>query len=195
MTKAGGTSQAEGAASVTHTEIFKVLDDGTVLYKTYQQAAAAKQLKISAQSPEATRKLSQVKSGENYLSKEGQIVPYTLASLVEFQFTGLIVVLVVLVGLSLICSLTGRLIRLIQRETAETLPPTPLKTPLTQTVPVGGIHPGLTDQQLVVILTAAATAIIGEPVRITRFRQSSKSNRGENWSSQGRSELQAHRLK
>jgi len=92
--------------------IFKVLPDGTVLYKTWQDAEAARQQQKAGTQPGTTvKKLSQVKYGESYLSKDGQAVPYTLGGLVEFQFTGLIVVIVVLAGLSLICSAIGRLLK------------------------------------------------------------------------------------
>lgn len=173
--------------------IFKILDDGTVLYKTYQQAAHAKQQKAATQSGNTTKKLSQAKFGENHLTKEGQVEPYTLGHLIEFQLTGLIVVLVVLVGLSLICSLIGRLIRAIERGKAELPAAAPVIAPSPSPAATAGIHPGLTDQQLVVLLTAAATEVIGAPVSIGSLRQIN--NRGGNWSAQGRSELQTHRLK
>lgn len=173
--------------------IFKILEDGTVLYKTYQQAADAKQQKAAAQSGTATKKLSQVKYGDNYLTKDGQVAPYSLGHLIEFQFTGLIVVLVVLVGLSLICSLIGRLITTVEKRTARLPATAPAIVPIHSPAAASGIHPGLTDQQLVVLLTAAATEAIGGPVRIGSFR--AVNNRGGNWAAQGRSELQTHRLK
>lgn len=167
--------------------IFKILDDGTVLYKTYQQAAHAKQQKTDAQSGNATKKLSQVKYGEKYLTKDGQVVPYTLGSLVEFQLTGLIVVMLVLVGLSLICAAIGRLITMLDRSRAA---PTAVPSP---SAAVSGIHPGLTDVQLVVLLTAAASEVIGAPVRIGKVHP--LASKESNWAAQGRMGLQTHRLK
>lgn len=181
------------ATAAADPAIFKVLEDGTVLYKTYQQAAHAKQLKAAAQSGNTTKKLSQAKYGENHLTKDGQVEPYTLGHLIEFQLTGLIVVLVVLVGLSLICSLIGRLITTVEKRVAGLPAVAPAIVPTPSTAAAGGIHPGLTDQQLVVLLTAAATEAIGGPVRIGSFR--AVNNRGGNWAAQGRSELQTHRLK
>lgn len=55
------------------------------------------------------------------------------------------------------------------------------------------IHPGLTDQQLVVLLTAAAYTVLGEQVRVEKFRPLSAKDL--NWAAQGRSDLQSHRLK
>jgi hypothetical protein len=91
--------------------IYKILDDGTVLYRTYQQAESAKLLQAGSQPDTTAKKMSQVKYGEMYLTKDGQTVPYTLGSLAEFQLTGLIVVIVVLSGLSIICAALGRLIK------------------------------------------------------------------------------------
>jgi hypothetical protein len=56
-----------------------------------------------------------------------------------------------------------------------------------------GMHPGLSDQQLVVLLTAAAYAALGEPVRVDKFRPLTAKD--WNWAAQGRSVLQSHRLK
>ena len=176
--------------------IFKVLPDGTVLYKTWQDAEVARQQQ-KAGSPTGTagtavKKRSQVKYGESYVNKDGQAVPYTLGSLVEFQFTGLIVVIVVLAGLSLICSAIGRLIKKLGSD--GTVVAAPLTAPLpTPAVQQSGIHPGLTDQQLVVLLTAAASEMLGGPVRVEKFRPLTAKDL--NWAAQGRSSLQSHRLK
>ena len=69
----------------------------------------------------------------------------------------------------------------------------PITSPSTQSVVTGGIHPGLSDQRLVVLLTAAACEALGEPVRVDRFRPLTAKN--GNWAAQGRHELQSHRLK
>ena len=69
----------------------------------------------------------------------------------------------------------------------------PMASPSTQSAATGGIHPGLTDQQLVVLLTAAAYEALGGPVRIEKFR--SLATKDGNWAAQGRRDLQSHRLK
>ncbi len=63
----------------------------------------------------------------------------------------------------------------------------------TKPASVEGIHPGLTDQQLLVLLTAAACEALGEPIRIGRFRPLTAKD--WNWAAQGRTDLQSHRLK
>jgi hypothetical protein len=69
----------------------------------------------------------------------------------------------------------------------------PLPHPPTPSAVTVGIHPGLTDQQLVVLLTAAACEALGEPVRVDRFRPLTATD--WNWAAQGRHDLQSHRLK
>ncbi len=174
--------------------IFKVLPDGTVLYKSYQQAEqAAQQLKSSKTAAEATAKsASQIRLGEAYSAKDGQALPFTLTGLAEFQFTGLIVVLLVLFGLSLICTAIGRLLRSLEGRAAARSAPAPVRPPA-ESAGVAGIHPGLTDQQLVVLLTAAAQEVLEEPVRVRRFRPLNA--RDLPWSAKGRNDLHSHRLK
>jgi len=69
-----------------------------------------------------------------------------------------------------------------------------IATKSTQSTPTGGMmHPGITDQQLVVLLTAAACEALGEPVRLDRFQPLAATD--GNWAAQGRHELHSHRLK
>ena len=68
-----------------------------------------------------------------------------------------------------------------------------ITSPVTQAAATGGLHPGLSDQQLVVLLTAAAHEALGRPVRIDRFRPLNA--KGWGWSVQGRHELPSRRLK
>lgn len=66
-------------------------------------------------------------------------------------------------------------------------------SPSTQSAVTAVIHPGLSDQQLVVLLTAAACEALSAPVRVYRVRPlTAKSG---NWVAQARHELQSHRLK
>lgn len=64
---------------------------------------------------------------------------------------------------------------------------------ITPTVSQNTIHPGLSDHQLVVLLAAAAAEMLGGPVRVEKFRPLTAKDL--NWSAQGRSDLQSHRLK
>ncbi len=69
----------------------------------------------------------------------------------------------------------------------------PALFPTTESAATGGIHPGLSDQQLIVLLTAAAYETLGVAVRVERFRPLTAKD--WNWAAQGRHELQSHRLK
>jgi hypothetical protein len=180
------------ADAVPSPAVFKVLPDGTVLYRTYRDAEAARMQGDGTQGSQVVKQQSQVRLGEQYLATNGTTADYSLGGLVEFQVTGLIVVLVVLISLSLICAAIGRLLNVLH--TPETSPVT--VTPAASTPappPAVTIHPGLSDQQLVVLLTAAANEMLGETVRIERLRP--LNGRDQNWAAQGRHALQDHRLK
>jgi len=69
----------------------------------------------------------------------------------------------------------------------------PTTSPSAQSAATAVIHPGLSDQQLVVLLTAAACEALGAPVRVFRVRP--LATKVGNWAVQGRQELQSHRLK
>lgn len=66
----------------------------------------------------------------------------------------------------------------------------PATATLSMAPATASIHPGLTDQQLLVLLTAAASQVLDRPVRVHKFRPLTGS-----WAAQGRSDLQSHRLK
>lgn len=72
-------------------------------------------------------------------------------------------------------------------------PVLPITSQLTQSPATDGIHPGISNQQLVVLLTAAACEALGVAVRVDRLRPVLAKN--SNWAAQGRHELQSHHLK
>jgi len=111
---------------------------------------------------------------------------------------------VIIGGIGVILALFPLLNRLGKRDGKEPLNKSALKKsasagamqpphPSTPSAATGGIHPGLTDQQLVVLLTAVACEALGEPVRVDRFRPLTAKD--WNWAAQGRHDLQSHRLK
>lgn len=160
----------------------RVAGDGTALYGTLRQAEAARALTLTGKSPLSAKGLSQTTLGGTYLTKSGQELPLTLGSLAEFQLGGMTVVVVAMAGLFLSWSIISRLLRPVE-STGEDR----------DSSVAGGIHPGLSDQQLVVLLTAAACEIMGGRVRVERFHQVSVAD--SNWAAQGRSVLQSHQLK
>jgi hypothetical protein len=94
-------------------------------------------------------------------------------------------------GLSVIGSAIGRLFKT-RKPSVQEVSPAVAPPDAGTTVP-SGIHPGLTDQQLVVLLTAAASEVMGGTVRIEKLRY--LPGRNGSWVNQGRSELHTHRLK
>lgn len=182
-----GTPAAQQPGMARQPAVFKVLPDGTVLYKTWQDAALARQQQNVQQQPTVATQ-AQAKLGQQYTGRDGALVPSTLAGLMEFQATGLIVVLVVLAGLSLLCAALGRLLHRPDHPVAARAPLQPVAD--SEVV----IHPGLTNQQLVVLLTAAASQVLQQPVRVEYFRQAAPGDPG--WAALGRSELvHSHRLR
>ena len=69
----------------------------------------------------------------------------------------------------------------------------PATSPSGRSAATAGIHPGLSDQQLVVLLSAAAYEALGTPVRVFSVRPLTAKD--GNWAAQGRQALQSHRLK
>jgi hypothetical protein len=73
----------------------------------------------------------------------------------------------------------------------------PVVSPITsqspQSTATDSIHPGISNQQLMVLLTAAACEALGVAVRVDRLRPVFAKN--SNWATQGRHELQSHHLK
>src|SRR5574344_398116 len=117
----------------------------SILYKTYDQAKEAKTLQDSlAQVRHGTLVVPHAKAklGSEYYTAQGDTNTFTIGSLVEFQASGLIIVMLLLTGLSLLCY--------------------GLSAPVK--------HLGLTNEQRAVIVAVSAAAILGRPCTGVRFR-------------------------
>ena len=127
----------------------------------------------------------------------------TLGELVEFQFTGLLVVFVVLGSLTVLSYLIGWLLKRIAPDqyhgkakashtsapVAKAPAPAPVPAPkpapaATPPAAPATIHPGLTDEQLMAILAVAATEALGQAVAVVSFRPLGSMD--WTWSIQGR---------
>ena len=127
----------------------------------------------------------------------------SLGELVEFQFTGLLVVFVVLGSLTVLCYLIGWLLKRIAPDqyhgkakashtsapVAKAPAPAPVPAPkpapaATPPAAPATIHPGLTDEQLMAILAVAATEALGQAVAVVSFRPLGSMD--WTWSIQGR---------
>ena len=127
----------------------------------------------------------------------------SLGELVEFQFTGLLVVFVVLGSLAGLRYLLGWLLKRIAPDqyhgkakashtsapVAKAPAPAPVPAPkpapaATPPAAPATIHPGLTDEQLMAILAGAATEALGQAVAVVSFRPLGSMD--WTWSIQGR---------
>ena len=127
----------------------------------------------------------------------------SLGELVEFQFTGLLVVFVVLGSLTVLSYLIGWLLKRIAPDqyhgkakashtsapVAKAPAPAPVPAPkpapaATPPAAPATIHPGLTDEKLMAILAVAATEALGQAVAVVSFRPLGSMD--WTWSIQGR---------
>ena len=127
----------------------------------------------------------------------------SLGELVEFQFTGLLVVFVVLGSLTVLSYLIGWLLKRIAPDqyhgkakashtsapVAKAPAPAPVPAPkpapaATPPAAPATIPPGLTDEQVMAILAGAATEALGQAVAVVSFRPLGSMD--WTWSIQGR---------
>ena len=142
-----------------------------------------------------------VAAAEAAVGKGGFGETATIGQLVEFQFTGLLVVFFVLGSLTVLCYLIGWILKTVAPDqyfgkpkaihapapAARTPPPAPkpATAPANPVVtPQATIHPGLTDEQLMAILAVAATEALGQTVAVVSFRPLGSMD--WTWSIQGR---------
>lgn len=143
------------------------------------------------------------------LGKGGFSVEPTFGQVIEFQITGLMVVFVVLGGLTLMCYLLAWLLKTVAPDQfhgkSKPAPAAPVAAPkqaaaapapaaTASVAPVAtGIHPGLSDEELVAILAVAASEGMGRPVSLVKFRP--QDSMDWTWSVQGRVGLHSsHKL-
>lgn len=129
----------------------------------------------------------------NVVGKGGFSAQATLGQMLEFQLTGLMVVFVVLGGLTIMCYLMGWILRTVapdqyygKKKTTPVAPAEAAARPVAAAVPVApaGIHPGLSDEQLVILLAVAASEQLGQHATVVRFRPMDSMD--WSWSLQGR---------
>ncbi|MBQ7078398.1 MAG: hypothetical protein IJM92_01745 [Fibrobacter sp.] len=189
----------------------------SILYKTYEQSVRARDIRDSVENANGTAVLpiAKAKLNSEYCQGKmeggkchGEVQKFTIGKLVEFQATGLIVVMSVIVGLLILCSLMSFVMKKlgfdkIPAPAPKKAAPAPAAAapapavrapahcdwdPNAKSVHPGftnkqlqaflGIaavaaleeHPGLTNEQFLVIATAAASQAIGQPCRVTAYR-------------------------
>ena len=201
--------------------VYKIVEthsgNHSVLYKTYEQAVLARDVRDSIENaaghkvlPIAKAKLGSTYCKGQYSTEQGckgDSDTFGIGSLVEFQATGLIVVMCVIIGLTVLCYLTNFIMAKLGLNKDKAPAPAVKAAPAPAAVaPVTigpahcdwdpnaksvhpgftnkqlqaflGIaavaaleeHPGMSNEQFLALVTAAATQAIGQPCRVTAYR-------------------------
>lgn len=173
--------------------VYKIVEShsGTpsVLYKEYEQAVMARDIRDSIENatghkvlPIAKAKLGSTYCKNNYSVEQGckgESDTFGIGSLVEFQATGLIVVMLVIIGLTMLCYLMSfimakfglnkdKAVAPIVKSTVA--PVSPAATAPATIAPAHcdwdpnakSMHPGFTNKQFQAFLAAAAVAALEE---------------------------------
>lgn len=196
----------------------------TVLYKTNAQSREANARQDSLANIGGSRALpiAKAKLGNEYVTEQGTAQKFTLGKLVEFQATGLIIVMIVIIALWFLTVLMhAALNKIVGSKTPEAPKPAapvqtataPAKSTLDPNAPSAhpgftngqlqaflsvaavsalDIHPGLTNEQLAVIFAVAAAEVLGGPCRVIKFKPQNAPEWA--WTVQGRAELNSNGL-
>lgn len=167
----------------TDSTVYKIVEahDGsyTVLYKTYAQSTEARMaLKVKEDAAGKVLPIAKAKLGSEYCAGEyntetgvcsGSKETFTIGKLVEFQATGLIVVMVVIIGLCLLTyamSFIMAKLGLTKAPAPKAAPaaapaPAPAPAPVSNLDPnAPSIHPGLTNAQFQALIGVACQAAL-----------------------------------
>lgn len=146
-----------------------------ILYKEYSQAKQANDIRKAKEDAAGKKALpiAKAKLGDTYYTGKGtETAEFSIGKLVEFQATGLIVVMMVIVGLCLLCyalSFIMQKLGLVKApQAAQPVAPAvqapqvptiaPAKCTLDPNAP--SVHPGFTNKQLQAFLSMAAVAAL-----------------------------------
>ncbi len=170
-------------------------EEGTeqVLYKTYTESAIAKKvMEEAAGNLEVQENMSKVKLGETYKAHNGNVSTYGIGELLSFQSLGFILVLCVLAGLWAMISLVSYIVKILgfaeQPKTSQPKPAAAVSASGAKT-----IHPGLSDEQFIAIISAAAAhALGGTPVSVVKFKPLNTLD--WTWAIQGKVALHTHKV-
>jgi Na+-transporting methylmalonyl-CoA/oxaloacetate decarboxylase gamma subunit len=168
--------------------------DGTeqVLYKTYSESATAKKvMEEAAGNISVKEKIATVKIGDEYKTKDGSTSTYKVGDLLEFQGVGFVLVLGVLAGLWALISFVSFIIKSmgLDKDAPKTTAPTaPVSAPVAATM-----HPGMSNEKFIAILSAAAAHALGDAsVSVVKFKPLNTMD--WTWAVQGRVSLHNHKI-
>ncbi len=147
----------------------------TVLYKTNAQSreANARQDSIASAAGNQHIPIAKAKLGSEYITEQGTAEKFTLGKLVEFQATGLIIVMLVIIGLCLLSYLMNYIVNKLilphvskpKAEEAPSVPASPAPAPVSKAhctldPNAPSVHPGFTNKQLQAFLGIAAVSAL-----------------------------------
>ena len=222
LMQASDAAQVQAQLAMPHMDdsmVYKIVEthagNHAVLYKTYEQAVLARDVRDSMENAAGHKVLpiAKAKLGSTYCKGEysteqgckGEADTFGIGSLVEFQATGLIVVMCVIVGLTVLCYLMNFIMAKLGLNKAKAPAPAVKAAPAAAAPKTIGpahcdwdpnaksVHPGFTNKQLqaflgiaavaaleehpgmsndqfLALVTAAATQAIGQPCRVTAYR-------------------------
>ncbi|MBR2095451.1 MAG: OadG family protein, partial [Fibrobacter sp.] len=157
----------------------------SILYKTYEQSVRARDIRDSVENANGTAVLpiAKAKLGSEYCYGKmeggkcnGEVQKFTLGKLVEFQVTGLIVVMSVIIGLLVLCTLMSFVMKKLGLDKVKAPAPAKKAAPAAAAPAPAvrapahcdwdpnakSIHPGFTNKQLQAFLGIAAVAALEE---------------------------------
>jgi len=176
--------------------VVKVLksEDGTeqVLYKTYSESAIAKKVTEDAVGHLGVQEnLSKVKLGETYKAYNGNVSTYGIGDLLSFQSLGFILVLCVLAGLWAVISLVSYVVKALGfTEEPKSAQP---KSVAVSASGAKTIHPGMSDEQFIAIISSAAAYALGSAqVSVVKFKPLNTLD--WTWAIQGKVALHTHKV-
>lgn len=185
--------------SLTVVKIVKA-HDGTeqILYKTYSESAIAKKvMEEAAGNVTVKEKIATVKIGDEYKTKDGSTSTYKVGDLLEFQGVGFVLVLGVLVGLWGLISLVSYIVKALGLDKdapAKSAVTAPAPAPAQNVAATAGtIHPGMSNEKFIAILSAAAAHALGNAsVSVVKFKPLNTMD--WTWAVQGRVSLHNHKI-
>jgi len=169
-------------------------EDGVeqVLYSNYTESTIAKKVMEEAAGDVGVEQhMSKVRVGETYKAHDGTISNYTIKDLLGFQSAGFILVLCVLAGLWGMISLVSYIVKALGF--AEPPKHAQPKSAAVSAPGASTIHPGMSDEQFVAIISAAAAhAFGGASVSVVKFKPLNTMD--WTWAIQGRVSLHTHKV-
>ena len=163
----------------------------SILYKTYEQSVRARDIRDSVENAagNAVLPIAKAKLGSEYCHGKmeggkckGEVQTFGIGKLIEFQATGLIVVMSVIVGLLILCTLMSFVMKKLGLDKVKAPAPVKKSAPAPAAAPAPAVrapahcdwdpnaksmHPGFTNKQLQAFLGIAAVAALEEHPGLT----------------------------